>query len=216
VDALQGSVDALIASGRDETVTAVANKFSGSTQKSPRILLRGQKYSIAILTGNETEDEREGLAEDMFLHEGMGCRNVSLVWAPAGTEVDPYLESIAHFRAVFPVHPITSQSLTMSRAFLKATDQPHAFGENLEFLLSKGDPDVQMPGHVRWTEYSKFSDVEQWLGAHSGEIQLVVTSGRRKLEVPETVSVTSPGHSQRPLLDWKSGGADITKFLHDL
>src|SRR5690625_7069703 len=60
---------------------------------------------------------------------------------------------MAAFRGVFPAHEKTPGSLKMHQAMLAAVEHPHAYGEGLEFLVSKGPPEVQIPGHVRWSEY---------------------------------------------------------------
>lgn len=208
--------DALIASGTSATMHTVGKKATDKGMSGGCLLLRGTRYSVAVIDGREGFDEKEGLAEDMLLHEGLGCRNVALIWAPDGTNPDSYLDAMAAFRATFPCHPESKGALKMQQAYLKAIDQPHAHGEGLEFLLSKGPPDLQMPLHVRWAEYSDTKQVDQWIETQHGELQLVVASDRLALKIPDEVERISPGNAQRPELGWHQDGVDIAVFLRQL
>ena len=140
---------------------------------------------MAVVDGRETEEERDGLTEDALLHDGYGCRNVALIWAPKDLSPDAYLESMAAFRAVFPPHRDTPGALKMQQALLAALHLPHAYGEGLEFLLSNGEADVQGPGHLRWVAYEDLGEVAAWLARHTETIQLVVA----RSEVAEGVVV---------------------------
>jgi hypothetical protein len=208
--------EALIASGSDETIGEIKTAAEAAGIAGSRLLLRGNRYAVAVLDGLESADEREGLAEDTLLHEGLGCRNVALIWAPTGTAPDSYLESFAHFRSVFPAHPSTPGALRMQQAFLAAVGQPHAQDEDLSFLISKGEPEVQGPAHVRWSEYTDISEVSRWLDEHRNEIQLVVTAERNRKYLPGGFPYGQPGHAQRPPLDWRADGTDMMAFLRRL
>jgi hypothetical protein len=210
---LVASVDALIASGSDETIERVREACERRGIGEGRRLLRGHRFGVAVIDGKETEPEREGLAEDVLLHEGYGCRNVALVWAPRNLEPDPYLHALAAFRAVFPVHPEMPGALAMQRAYLRAIDQPHAFGEGNEFLLSRGEPEVQRPGHVRWTEYDELSDAVTWIQSHADRIQVVAARSELQPALPQSLPLTEPGTAQRPPLDWRPDGIDTVDFL---
>ena len=174
---------------------------------------RGASFSVAVLDGEENEEAREGLAEDALLYEGRGRESVRLVWAPAGTAPDAYLGAMAHFRAVFPAHPDTPGALQMQKAFLDARDQPYAHGEGLEFLMSRGTPEVQAPGHLRWAEYDALGEVQQWLDAHAVDVHAVValsTLGGRA-----SPPARPPGTVHRQVLDAAGTGSllDFTAGL---
>ncbi|MFK7846464.1 MAG: acyl-CoA reductase [Rhodothermales bacterium] len=220
-DPLFDQVDAVIASGGDETIAAVREKCIENDLSEKQCLLRGHRLSIALLTGNEGAADLENLAEDVLLHEGMGCRNVSIIWAPENVSPDPYLDAFAVFRSVFPVHTRTPGSLKMKQAFLAAVDTPHAYGEGMEFLVSKGAPEQQEPGHVRWAEYRTEKELISWIENHKDEIQLVLankhTLNRFKniteLDIPDVLPL---GDAQRPSLNWCADGIDTIAFLQAL
>ena len=45
-------------------------------------IIRKNRTSVAVLTGNETNEELDQLADDVYLFFGMGCRNVTKIYAP--------------------------------------------------------------------------------------------------------------------------------------
>ena len=208
-EGLLREADALIASGSEATIQDIRLRAAEAGMPSERLLLRGTGFGIAVLDGRETDAERSGLAEDILLHEGMGCRNVALIWAPFGMSPDPYLDIMAQFRTVFPASERTRGALKIPEAFLQAIGFPHAAGDG--FLVSKGPPEILAPGHVRWTEYRDLSEVSQFLEENRGSIRVVVGSARLRnggIAPPEPM-----GTAQRPRLDWQAGGRDVMEFL---
>lgn len=215
-DSLEGEVDGLIASGSDETIQVLREKSKEMELGLEQCLFRGHKYSMAVIRGNETPAEREKIAEDVLLHEGMGCRSVSIIWAPEELAPDAYLESLAHFRGVFPPHEKTPASLKMKRAFLDAIGASHAYGDGMEFLVSKGEPEQQEPGHVRWATYRTLQELAGWMEDHKEEIQLVFASKNSAEQLNVSVPVLPFGSAQRPTLSWCPDGIDTIAFLQSL
>jgi hypothetical protein len=156
------------------------------------------------------------LAEDLLLHEGHGCRNVALVFAPEGLDADPYFEALAVFRGTFPAHHGTPGSLTLQRAFLKAVGTPHAFGENLEFLVSRGEAEVQRPGHVRWVPVKNLGEADRWIADHRDELQVVAARRGLRIGGVDDRARCLLGQTQRPPLDWWPDGRDTMAFLRGI
>lgn len=207
------SVEAVIASGSSDTIQTIGERCETQGIPASRRLLRGTRYGMAVLDGRETPDQRIRWAEDVLLHEGLGCRNVAITFAPRGLDVDPYLETLAVFRGTFPAHPGTSAGLKMQQAFLKAIGASFAQGEGLEFLVSRGAAEPQPPGHLRWVEYDVESEVTGWLEQHADEIQVVATRPALERMVPRRVERCNLGETQRPPLDWRPDGIDTMDFL---
>ncbi len=69
--------DAYIATGSNNT----ARYFEQYFGKYPHII-RKNRTSVAILDGNETDEELALLADDVYLYYGLGCRNVTQVCVP--------------------------------------------------------------------------------------------------------------------------------------
>ena len=238
------SAEALIATGTGETLGWVRGQCREHGIALSMALLRRPSYAVGVLDGLEDDDAYERLAEDVLLHEGFGCRSVAVVWAPRGHSPDGLLEAMARFRGVFSPHPRTPGRLLMQQAFLEAVDVPHAYGEGLEFLVSRGEAKAQQPGHLRWAEYDDLSEVCAWLFRQREEIQIVVADdrirpsliagcdpgdvgrssespagkGRRSYDPGDVgrLPILALGQAQRPALDWCPDGVDTVSFLTGL
>jgi hypothetical protein len=88
--------EALLASGTDQA----AKHFHYYFKSIPHII-RANRSSVAVLVGDETEDEIKALGEDIFRYYGLGCRNVSKLYLHAGfapERIYPSLEVFSHVR----------------------------------------------------------------------------------------------------------------------
>lgn len=77
-DMLKGC-DAYIATGSNNS----SKYFEYYFEKYPHII-RKARTSVAILTGDETTEELESLADDVYQYFGLGCRNVTKIFVPEG------------------------------------------------------------------------------------------------------------------------------------
>jgi hypothetical protein len=213
-DALDG-VGAAVGGGDDEARADFDRSCAEAGVPAARRCWRGARFSVALIDGGETEDALEGLAEDALLHEGRG--SVRLVWAAAGTAPDLLLEAMARFRAVFPAHPDTPGALRMQKAFLEARDQSYGHGEGLEFLMSRGAPEVQAPGHLRWAEYEALGEVRDWLAVRATQVHAVVARQglQSPVQPPAALPVLAPGTVHRQFLD-APGAHDVLHFVAGL
>ncbi|MFO8098080.1 MAG: hypothetical protein R6T83_00480 [Salinibacter sp.] len=177
-----------------------------------RRLLQGPMYSVGWIDGHETDDERERLAEDMLLLDGTGRRRLAILWAPKGLAPDAYLESMAHFRGLYPAHDDTPGTLQMQQAFLEAQDQSHAYAEDLQFLVSRGAPSPQTSAHIRWVEYDEIDEMEHWLSEQGEEIYALIARQHIHDQVHPDRALRSPSGVHVPPLHDPEGQA-IAQFL---
>lgn len=84
--------DAYIATGSNNT----SRYFDYYFGKYPSIIRRN-RTSVAILTGEETDEELTGLADDVFLYFGMGCRNVTRLFVPEKFDFERLLTSFKKY-----------------------------------------------------------------------------------------------------------------------
>ena len=82
--------DAYIATGSNNS----AGHFEYYFGKYPNIIRRN-RTSVAILTGKETTDELEKLADDVYLYFGLGCRNVTKIFVPENYD---FIKSLTVFK----------------------------------------------------------------------------------------------------------------------
>lgn len=91
--------DAYIATGSNNSARYFEYYFS----KYPAII-RKNRTSVAVLDGNETTADLENLADDVHQYFGLGCRNVTKIYVPAGYDFVPLLEALKKYHYFFEHH----------------------------------------------------------------------------------------------------------------
>jgi hypothetical protein len=71
--------------------------------KYPHII-RGNRTSVAILRGQETQDDLEKLADDILLYFGLGCRNVTKIYVPTGYDFSLLLKALTKYQFLIDEH----------------------------------------------------------------------------------------------------------------
>ena len=183
--------DLAIATGSDE-----ANDYFRRHFATTRALLRGSRHSVALLDGTETEAELQGLMRDITLYSGSGCRSVSLIFAPRGTEIE--------IPRTAPTNPKLGNNLRSRRALY--TIQKRPFDDYLAFLLVEGKEFPTSLAEVALYRYDDIAEVEHWLDAQHDDIQCVVSH----LPLPNAIPF---GQAQYPTLRDYADGVDTMLFL---
>ncbi|WP_299113543.1 acyl-CoA reductase [uncultured Winogradskyella sp.] len=190
--------DAVIATGSDNT----ARYFEYYFKDKPSII-RKNRNSVAILTGNETSKQLEALSEDIFRYYGLGCRNVSKLFVPKQYNFD------AFFNAVYKWHPIIQQAKYANNYdYNKAVYLMSEF-DMLEngFLMIKEDESYASPIATLFFEtYSSIENLKQKLKVDADKIQCVVADDVLENEIPF-------GETQKPQLWDYADNVDTVEFL---
>ncbi len=200
----------LIVSGSDDVIGEIQRSASDIGLSSKQCWFRGHRIAVAVLDGREDEDALVALAEDALMHEGMGCRSVSIVFAPRRMSIDGVLDSFGAHRVMFPAHDLTSGPLKMQQALLAALKTPHAYSEDYQFLLSRGEPIEQGPCHIRWVQYDALEEVTEWIDANKDRLQGVFSSERLH---SKNAGWEPLGTAQRPTLNWHPDNRSHSSFL---
>ena len=85
--------DAYIATGSNNSARYFEQYFS----KYPHIIRRN-RTSVAILSGKETAEQLEKLADDVYLYFGLGCRSVSKIFVPEGYDFVPLIKAFDKYK----------------------------------------------------------------------------------------------------------------------
>ena len=85
-DLLKGAY-AFIATGSNNS----SRYFEYYFRNHPHII-RKNRTSVAVLTGKESAEELEKLADDVHQYFGLGCRNVTKIYVPEHYEFEPLLD----------------------------------------------------------------------------------------------------------------------------
>lgn len=84
--------DAYIATGSNNSSRYFEYYFS----KYPSIIRRN-RTSVAILEGNETNEELKKLGDDIQLYFGLGCRNITKIYVPENYDFIPLLNVLKKY-----------------------------------------------------------------------------------------------------------------------
>ncbi len=190
--------DAVIATGSDNT----ARYFEYYFGKKPNII-RKNRNSVAVLTGNETAEQLEALAEDIFRYYGLGCRNVSKLYVPEEYNFD------AFFNAIYAWKDIIHQAKYANNYDYNKAVYLMSLFEMLEngFLMLKEDSSFGSPiATMFYEKYNALESLYDTLQEHADAIQCIVGDG---LDIP-TVSF---GETQKPKLHDYADGVDTIAFL---
>ncbi|MBD77701.1 MAG: acyl-CoA reductase [Crocinitomicaceae bacterium] len=149
VDRLEG-YDAVIATGSNNTSRYFESYFS----KVPNII-RKNRTSVGVLTGEETEQELDLLASDIFQYYGLGCRNVSKVYVPESYDVDILFKAMLPYQYVTDNKKYMNNYLYHQTLFLMNDDSILDNG----FIVLKEDNNLHSPLGVLFVE--RYSDVHK-------------------------------------------------------
>lgn len=188
-------IDAVIATGSDNT-----NRYFRSRYATIPALLRGSRSSVAVLGGDETAQELEGLASDIFSYSGLGCRNVSHLLVPGGYDFAPLETAL---RSYGNINPKYINNYRQRAAMLSI--QGYAFSQGPFYILRE---DAGFPAYISEITWhtSEGGLTESWLREHDPLIQCVV--GR--VVHPRQVAF---GRSQCPSLTDYPDAVDVMEFL---
>lgn len=194
--------DAVIATGSDNT----ARYFEYYFGKKPNII-RKNRNSIAILTGNETLEELEALSQDIFRYYGLGCRNVSKLYVPQEYNFDAFFNAVYSWK-----DSINHAKYANNYDYNKAVYLMSLF-DILEngFLMLKEDASFGSP--IATVFYEKYDSIEKLgkiLNAQAEKIQCIV--GNPSLHIGDQTLVPF-GQTQLPALDDYADGEDTIAFL---
>jgi hypothetical protein len=192
------SFEAVIATGSNNTARYFEYYFKGKPS-----IIRNNRNSVAILTGEESHEDLKNLSEDIFRYYGLGCRNVSKLFVPKGYNFDVFFEGIYHW------HPIIeSAKYANNYDYNKAVYLMSEF-DMLEngFFMVKEDESYSSPIATIFFEYYETTEsLKKKLEAEKNNIQCIVSKGFSENEI-------AFGTTQKPKLWDYADSVDSVEFL---
>lgn len=190
--------DAIIATGSNNT----ARYFEYYFGHKPNII-RKSRNSVAVITGNETEQDFENLAEDIFTYFGLGCRSVSKLFVPRDFDFNHFFNGMYAKKDL-----IYNAKYANNYDYNKAVYLMSEF-DLLEngFLMIKEDESYSSPiATVFYEYYDNPIDLKIKLYQDKEHIQCVVSKGFLPDEIPF-------GQTQNPQLWDYADGINTLTFL---
>ena len=192
--------DAIIATGSNNTNRYFEYYFSKYSN-----ILRKSRHSVAVLTGEESFEELEDLADDVFLYFGLGCRNVSKIFVPQNYDFNKMGQAFQKYKHLIDNHKY-SNNLIYQYALISMNKIVHINFGNL-LLLERNELSSGI-GILNYEFYNSLNDVKEKLDIQKNEIQCIVS---RKQEVEN--AVIPFGKSQKPELHNYADNIDTINFI---
>ena len=191
--------DAVIATGSNNT----ARYFEAYFNKYPNII-RKNRNSVAVISGDETEEDFKRLADDLFMYFGLGCRNVTKLYLPKGFDLNRIFAGIFHYDEI-GYHNKYGNNYDYYRAIYMLNKEP--FLEN-GFAILRENKNLGSPvAVINYEFYDNLEKLKQELKSVEEKIQCIVSLEK---SIENSVSF---GHSQKPALNDYADGVDTINFL---
>ncbi len=188
--------DAYIATGSNTSSTYFDYYFG----KYPHIIRRN-RTSVAILTGRESDEELDALADDVYLFFGLGCRNVTKLYVPKDFDFERLLNAFTKYNHLADYSKYKN-NYDYNLAILLLNHQRYMSNES---LLLVEDPSIFSPiAQLNYEHYNDIADVYKQL-AQSNAVQCIVGT-----------NAVAFGKAQQPGICDYADGADTVEFLLSL
>ncbi|MFT3822339.1 MAG: acyl-CoA reductase [Chitinophagaceae bacterium] len=185
--------DAYIATGSNNT----ARYFDYYFGRFPHIVRRN-RTSVAILTGNETIQNLEKLADDVYLYFGLGCRNVTKIYVPQDYDFLPLLETFKKYNYLAD-HSKYKNNYDYVLATLIINK--HYYMTNGSIVLFESKP-VFSP--ISQLNYEFYTDKSEVLATLQNNEDIQAIAGKDHIPF---------GQAQQPTLTDYADGVDTMEFL---
>ncbi len=194
-DRLNGC-DAYIATGSNNS----SRYFESYFGKYPNIL-RKNRTSVAVLTGNETIQELSSLADDAMLFFGLGCRNITQIFVPENYDFIPFLNALKKYEGLMEYHKYKN-NFDYHLALLIMGGKYYMNNETV--ILTENISPFSPVSQIHYQFYKKREDLNIFLNDNES-IQCIV--GHDYIPF---------GEAQKPSLGQYADGVDTLAFLLNL
>ena len=193
--------DAVIATGSNNTERYFEFYF-----KDKPSIIRKSRNSIAVLNGKESKEQLVALGEDIFRYFGLGCRNVSKLFVPAGYDFTAFFEAMFEYQDIIHYEKYANNYDYNKAVFLMSNFKLLDNG----FLTIKEDSSHASPiSSIFYEYYANRADVEKRLAADAEHIQCIVSDGF----ISNSILF---GTTQKPTLWDYADNVDTIAFLQNL
>jgi hypothetical protein len=196
--------DAYIATGSDNT----ARYFHYYFAKKPNII-RKNRTSVAVLTGNETTAELRALGDDILQYFGLGCRNVSKIFVPTGYNFTKLYEAVEEMSPDYMNHHKYFNNYEYNKSIFLVNRVPHF--DNGFLLITESTALVSAISVLHYETYDSIEEVKQMLNGLEEKVQCVI--GSDGTDLPGLVAF---GTGQSPALYDYADSVDTMAFLSEL
>lgn len=189
--------DAVLATGSNNS----ARYFEAYFGKVPHVI-RKNRTGIAVLNGNESSEDLNGLMEDVFRYYGLGCRNITKLYLPRGYDVHKIFAASVPFAYLMDNKKYVN-NYTYHKALMIMERAPVL--ENEVLLMVERNTLFSPVSVLNYEFYEDEDKLNHEITGHLDDIQCVVGALNRPF-----------GSAQKPALTDYADGANTLDFLSNL
>ncbi|MDY3535131.1 acyl-CoA reductase [Riemerella anatipestifer] len=194
--------DAVIATGSNNTARYLEYYF-----KNKPNIIRKNRTSVAVLSGKETDEELQLLAEDIFRYFGLGCRNVTRLFIPQDFKLERLFENFVGFQDIINHHKYANNYDYNRAVYL--LNQENFWDNN--FVMLKEDSQLFSPlSVINFSRYDNIAEVETFLNENHENIQCIVS------HLHLNRGEVGFGEAQTPSLNTYADNVDTMAFLRTM
>jgi hypothetical protein len=157
---------AVIATGSSHSASVFKKYFSHVPA-----LIRASRTSVAVLHGNETNEQLGQLCDDIFLHFGMGCRNITYLLVPNNYDFIPLLHQAENrYKSLFE-HTKYMNNYDYRKTIMLLNSEQHYCTDFV--LLQQSDQLFSPISCLHYQFYNSESDIKKFINTHQHELQCV-------------------------------------------
>ena len=190
--------DAVIATGNDTS----AKQFKKYFGKVPNII-RNSRYSIAVLNGEESNDDLKKLSFDIFMYYGLGCRSVSKLYLPKDYNINLITTNLEDWKKVLNNSTYYNNYMYYKTIYLMKGDRFIDTG----FSIIKESNQIGSPiSTIFYEYYNDQKELQKKLIVNEKHIQCIVSNNI----VENSIKF---GSTQRPSIDDYADKINTMDFL---
>ena len=198
LDGMLKDYDAVIATGSDNTSRYFEYYF-----KNKQSIIRKNRNSIAILDGNETDEDLKSLSHDILTYFGLGCRSVSKLYVPKGYNFDSFFNSIFAYKDLINNHKYANNYDYNKAIYLMSE---YKFLDNGFFMIKEGNEMHSPISTINYEYYDNISHLSEKIKQQEENIQCVVSNIKFEGRIDF-------GETQNPSLNQYADNIDVMNFL---
>ena len=193
-DGMLSGFDIVIATGSDNSSRYFEHYFG----RYPNII-RKNRNSIAVIDGNESNEELEALGSDIFSYFGLGCRSISKLFVPEKFDMSEVTKNWEKYSALIN-HSKYAANYDFNKAVLLVNKEKFT---DTGYLILKEENVLSSPVAVLYYEfYNSQEQLNKYFRDNSDKIQCIVGSNYMPF-----------GKAQSPALWDYADGIDTIDFI---
>ncbi|WP_281614140.1 acyl-CoA reductase [Flammeovirga sp. SubArs3] len=194
------NIDKVIATGSDNSTRYFVKYFS----KFPNII-RANRSSVAVIRGDESKETLAKLGDDIFLYYGLGCRNISKIYTPAGYDHKLLMEALEDRAKETIINHKYANNYDYNKSIYLVNKVEHL--DNGGLILTKSEDMVSPISVLYYEEYENGQELKLKLSENQEKIQCIVTDGQWLAGSEDF------GQAQFPNVDTYADNVDTLEFL---